>query len=256
MSGSILITGAGRGLGSALVIGLAAKGFPIVAMGRDLENLQRVIGAATEAGGVATAIVGDARDSDALADAVRAAEELPGGLYGVIANAGIAGPTLPVHQLSDHEWGETLEVNLTAAFRLCREALPPMLARGSGRVILIGSVTGKRPLAGRTPYAASKLGLVGLARTLAVEVGPHGITANVISPWLLEGERLDSVIVNQAHLGGRTERDVRLELVTGTATRHTVTDDDVLASVEFLLDPRSGALTGQDFNVAAGAVMY
>jgi NAD(P)-dependent dehydrogenase (short-subunit alcohol dehydrogenase family) len=256
MTGAVLITGAGRGLGAALALGAAAKGYPVVGVGRDAQNLGVVARAVTAAGGSFTSVVGDARDSAVLAAAVDSAELLPGGLYGVIANAGIAGPTSPVQELSDEDWDETIDVNLTAVFRLCREALPPLLVHGRGRIVLVGSVTGKRPLSGRAPYAASKLGVVGLARTLAVEVGRQGITVNVVSPWLLEGERLENVIHKQATLGGRSEEQLRQELVAGTATGRTVSDDDVVATVEFLLDSRSSSLTGQDFNVAAGAVMY
>lgn len=256
MTGAVLITGAGRGLGASLAYGVASKGHPVVGIGRDARALDLVERAISAAGGSFTSVVGDARDPAVLAAAVNVAELLSGGLYGVVANAGIAGPTGPLHTLSDKDWNDTIDVNLTAVFRLCREAVPRLLTHGRGRIVIIGSVTGKRPLSGRTPYAASKLGVVGLARTLAVEVGRHGITVNVVSPWLLEGDRLDSVILKQAALGGGSEEQVRQELVAGTATGHTVTDDDVLSTVEFLLDPRSGGLTGQDFNVSAGAVMY
>jgi len=256
MIGAILITGAGRGLGASLALGVASRGYPVVGIGRDAHALDVVGRDVFAAGGTFTAVVGDARDPTVLAAAVERAELLPGGLYGVVANAGIAGPTGPLHELSDEDWNETIDVNLTAVFRLCREAVPPLLKHGRGRIILIGSVTGKRPLSGRTPYAASKLGVVGLARTLAVEVGRQGITVNVVSPWLLEGDRLDSVILKQAALGGRSEEQVRHELVAGTATGQAVAADDVLSTVEFLLDTRNGSLTGQDFNVAAGAVMY
>jgi len=255
--GAVLITGAGRGLGAALALSVAAKGHPVIGLGRDaqaLETLAHAVNATT--GGSFTSVVGDVRDQAVLTAAVDRAEGLPGGLYGVIANAGIAGPTGPMHELSDEDWNETIDVNLTAVFRLCREAIPPLLAHGRGRIILIGSVTGKRPLSGRAPYAASKLGIVGLARTLALEVGRRGITVNVVSPWLVGGARLDDVIHQQAAFGGRSEEEVRRELVAGTAIGRTVSDDDVASTIEFLLDARSGSLTGQDFNVAAGAVMY
>lgn len=256
MTGAVLITGAGRGLGAAVAVGVAARGYPVVGVGRSASALEAVGKIITGAGGSFTSVVGDVRDRGVLTAAVERAELVAGGLYGVIANAGIAGPTRPIHELTDEDWEETLEVNLTAVFRLCREAVPVLLSRGAGRLIFIGSVTGKRPLAGRTPYASSKLGLIGLARTLALEVGRHGITVNVVSPWLLEGERLEGVILDQAALGGRSGSEVREQLLAGTATGRPVTNDDVLSTLDFILDPRSGSITGQDFNVAAGAVMY
>ncbi|NQX13827.1 SDR family oxidoreductase [Microbacteriaceae bacterium VKM Ac-2855] len=256
MTGSVLITGAGRGLGAALARDIAALGYPVVGLGRNLEHLTAVGRGIEEVGGTFIPVVGDATQSLVLAEAVTAANELTGGLHGVIANAGIAGPTAPIEHVSDDEWQQTLDINLTGAFRLCRASVPTLIARGSGRIILVGSVTGKRPLPGRTPYAASKLGVVGLARTLAHEVGRRGVTVNVVSPWLLEGERLDSVVAKQSELAGTDEAQILENLVAGTASGRIVTNADVSATVAFLLSDGSASLTGQDFNVAAGAVMY
>lgn len=253
---AVLITGAARGLGADLSRGLAAAGHTVVGLARSAEALAELEAEITAAGGSFIPVIGDARDTAALEHAVETADSAPGGLYGVIANAGIAGPTAPVQEVTDDEWNETFDVNVTSVFRLCRAAAPTLIARRTGRIIIIGSVTGKRPLPGRTPYAASKLALVGLARTLATELGPEGTTVNVVSPWLLDGPRFDRVVAAQAELLGSTDADVRAEMVSGTATRSTVSPDDVLASVEYLLDPRNRNITGQDINVSAGAVMY
>lgn len=256
MTGAVLITGAASGLGAELASGLAQKGHPVVGVARSSEKISRVHAEITETGGTFVQVLGDVRDAQVLSTAVEAAERLPGGLYGVIANAGIAGPTALLHDISDAEWAETFDVNVTSVFRLCRATVPLLSAHRTGRIIIIGSATGKRPLHARTPYAASKLALVGLARSLAVEVGPSGITVNVVSPWLLEGARLDAVIAQQAGMRGAPADEVREELRTGTATGSTVSAADVLASCEFLLDERNRSITGQDLNVSAGAVMY
>jgi NAD(P)-dependent dehydrogenase (short-subunit alcohol dehydrogenase family) len=253
--GAILITGAGRGLGASLATRLAEIGYAIVALGRNESALNELIEGAGAAASI-TKVVGDARNSADLERAVYIAEGLPGGLYGIVANAGIAGPTERVHAITDDQWDESIETNLTGPFRLCRAALPAMIQHGHGRVVLIGSVTGKRPLPGRTPYAASKLGLVGLARTIALEVGRDGITVNVVSPWLLEGDRLDHVMQKQGELTGKSADETLAALTGGTVTGVTVSADDVAATVEFLLDERNKAITGQDINVSAGAVMY
>ena len=256
MAGAILITGAARGLGADLARGLAGAGFTIVGVARSSERLAALAADIAESGGRFIPIVGDARDTDALELAIAAAEQQPGGLYGVIANAGIAGPTALLQDISVEDWQTTFDVNVTAVFQLCKLAIPALTAHGNGRIIVIGSVTGKRPLQARTPYAASKLALVGLARTLAVELGPAGVTVNVVSPWLLEGDRLESVITAQADMRASSAADVRAELQAGTATGLTVSADDVLASCEYLLAQRSRNITGQDINVSAGAVMY
>jgi NAD(P)-dependent dehydrogenase (short-subunit alcohol dehydrogenase family) len=254
--GAVLITGAGRGLGAELVVNLAGIGYPIVAMGRDEAALRKLANRVIVSGGSVEVCVGDARDSVSLARGVAVAEKRLGGLYGVIANAGVAGPTKPIQDIADAEWEEVVEVNLTAPFRLCRVAVPVLAKNGRGRIIFIGSVTGKRPLAGRTPYSATKLGLVGLARTLAVDVGKQGITVNVISPWLLEGARLDTVMASQGKQSGMSPREVLDGLLEGTVTGRPVSSGDVSAAVEFMLDERNGAITGQDLNISAGAVMY
>jgi len=256
--GSVLVTGAGSGLGRHLALQLAEAGYDVVALGRKAPALATLADAAAEAraSGTIQPFVGDARDADALADAVAEAGALPGGLYAVIANAGIAGPTKPLAELSDAEWDETIDTNLAAVFRLCRAALPALTARAAGRIVLIGSATGKRPLPGRTPYATSKLALVGLARTLAVEVGRAGTTVNVVSPFLLEGDRLESVIELQAGLRGLAPEEVRAELFGETALGRPVTPGEVASLVAYLLAEEAGSLTGQDFNVSAGSVMY
>lgn len=253
---AVLITGAARGLGADLSRGLAAIGYSVVGLARSDEALQTLAAEIRAVGGAFHPVVGDARDTTAIQRAIGIAADAPGGLYGVIANAGVAGPTAPIQDVSDEEWVETFDINVTSVFRLCKLSAPRLIERDAGRVIIIGSVTGKRPLSGRTPYAASKLALVGLARTLATELGPAGTTVNVVSPWLLDGPRLDGVVAAQAALLGDSPEEVRGSLVSGTATRSTVSPDDVLASVEFLLDPRNRNITGQDINVSAGAVMY
>ncbi|WP_053385191.1 SDR family NAD(P)-dependent oxidoreductase [Leucobacter celer] len=253
---AVLITGAARGLGEDLSRGLAASGYTVIGLARSEDALLRLAGEITATGGAFLPVTGDARDAGALDRAIALAESAPGGLYGVIANAGVAGPTAAIQDVSDDEWSETFDINVTSVFRLCKLSAPRLIERGAGRVVIIGSVTGKRPLPGRTPYAASKLALVGLARTLATELGPDGITVNVVSPWLLDGPRFDGVVAAQAELLGIPAEEVRTDLVSGTATRSTVSPDDVLASVEYLLDPRSRNITGQDINVSAGAVMY
>ena len=138
---------------------------------------------------------------DALAQRVEAEV---GALDVLVANSGIAGPTAELWKITPEEWEETIRVNLTGTFLLCRALLPAMIDRGSGSVVVIGSTTGKRPMYGRTPYAASKLGLVGLVRTLAVELGPHGVRVNLISPGAVAGPRIEAVLHEQARAAGTT----------------------------------------------------
>src|ERR671916_1598386 len=118
-----------------------------------------------------------------------------------------------------------------------------MLARRSGSVVVIGSVTGKRPLRGRTPYAASKTALIGLVRTLAWEAGPYGVRVNLVSPGPVEGERLDGVLAAQGP-------GAREAFTAASPLARFATPDDVVAAVRFLCSDVS--ITGEDLNVSAG----
>jgi NAD(P)-dependent dehydrogenase (short-subunit alcohol dehydrogenase family) len=154
------------------------------------------------------------------------------------------------------DWNETIAVNLTGVFLACKAALPYLEHAAHGKIVNIGSVTGKQPLLNRTPYAAAKLGVVGLTRTLAHELGPSGISVNVISPWLVGGDRLENVLGTMAKERGVSADDLRAEMTAGTAFKRTVTEADVAEMTLFLCSTAANNLTGQDINVSAGAVMY
>ena len=131
-----------------------------------------------------------------------------------------------------------------------------MIAQHSGCIVIIGSMTGKRPLFGRTPYAASKMALVGLARTLAWEVGSYGIRVNVISPGGVEGERIEWVIRKQAEAKGISIDEARREFTSSSPLGRLVPASDVAEAAVFLASDRAASITGEDLNVSAGTVMY
>ena len=142
-----------------------------------------------------------------------------GGIDALVAGSGIAGPTAELWKLTPEQWEETIRVNLTGTFLTCRALLPAMIRRGAGSIVVIGSTTGKRPLYGRTPYAASKLGLVGLVRTLAVELGPLGVRVNLISPGGVAGPRIETVIREQAAANGTTYDETYAQYARRDAAR-------------------------------------
>jgi NAD(P)-dependent dehydrogenase (short-subunit alcohol dehydrogenase family) len=153
-------------------------------------------------------------------------------------------------------WEDTLRVNVTGTFLCCRALLPAMIERRSGSIIVIGSVTGKRPLRGRTPYTTSKLGLVGLVRTLAWETGVFGIRVNLISPGYVAGARIDRVIDAQAQTLGITPGQAREQFVSASPLGRLTAAGDVASYAVFLASPAAASITGQDLNVSAGVVMY
>jgi NAD(P)-dependent dehydrogenase (short-subunit alcohol dehydrogenase family) len=252
----VVVTGAGRGIGATIARELGHAGAAVLLAGRHAADLEQVTDGITTAGGMAAHVVADVRDAGDCARMVGQATARFGRLTAVVNNAGIAGPTRALEELTLEEWDEVIDTNLTGVFRVCRAAIPALRAAGGGRVVMIGSVTGKRPLPGRTPYASAKLGLVGLTRTLAHELGPSGITVNLISPWLVEGARLDAVIAGMAGREGRDESAVRDDLVALSPLRCGVSDLDVARLAAFLLSPGAQHMTGQDLNISAGAVMY
>jgi NAD(P)-dependent dehydrogenase (short-subunit alcohol dehydrogenase family) len=251
-----VVTGAGQGIGAAIAKGLARRGAHVVVSGRRAETLITVCDAIKESGGSAEYCVGDVKELEHLKDLMALAAGPRGVLDILVNNAGVAGPTAPLVDITLEEWNETIAVNLTGVFLACKAALPYLLRAEHGKIVNIGSVTGKQPLPNRTPYAAAKLGVVGLTRTLAHEVGPSGISVNVISPWLVEGDRLQGVLSSMSKERGLTPDELRTQMTEGTAFKRTVSEDDVVETVLFLCSPAANNLTGQDINVAAGAVMY
>ena len=131
-----------------------------------------------------------------------------------------------------------------------------MIERGRGSVVVIGSTTGKRPMYGRSPYAATKLGLVGLVRTLAVELGPLGVRVNLISPGAVAGPRIEAVMHEQARAAGITYEQFHDEATGSTPLRRLIPPEDVAAAAVFLASDASASTTGEDLNVSGGLAMH
>jgi len=198
----------------------------------------------------------DVTDRGSVESMVAQALERWGRIDVLVNNSGIAGPSAPSWQVQAEDWDETIAVNLTGVFSCCQAVLPSMIERRSGAIVNIGSVTGKRPLLNRSPYAASKAALIGLTRTIAEEVGPHHVRVNLISPGTVEGDRIDWVFEQQAMALGRDVDEVRAQFVDSTPLRRLVSARDVANAVTFLGSDESAGITGADLNVTSGLVMY
>jgi 3-hydroxybutyrate dehydrogenase/3-oxoacyl-[acyl-carrier protein] reductase len=251
-----VITGAGRGIGRAIALRLGRAGATVVLTGRDRRALE-VTGVALHSIGARwTAIRLDLTDPstvDSMATEVT-------GKYGapdiVVCNSGIGGPSAPVWEVDPAEWDDTLTVNTTGAFRTVRAFGRGMVDRGSGSIVLIGSMTGKRPLAHRTAYATSKLGLLGFCRTAALDLAPHGVRINLVSPGYVAGERLDWVVRKQAEATGNDQETTRQTMLAGIPLGRFVSAGDVANTVAFLASDEAAAITGEDVNVTAGLEMH
>ena len=177
-------------------------------------------------------------------------------MHTVVANAGVAGPTAPLHEISLADWRDCLATDLDGVFLTFRAFIPELIAAGTGSLIAISSMTGKRPLHGRTPYAAAKMGVIGLVRTLALELGPHGIRVNAVCPGAVTGPRMDDVIRRQAAARGITEAEARASFTAASPLNRLVEADEVAAACAYLASDAAASITGEDLNVNAGVVMY
>ena len=251
-----VITGAGRGIGRAIALAYAGEGADLVLAARSVGALHETQEVVEGLGRRALVVPTDIRDEESVRDmAVRALDHF-GRVDILVNNSGIAGPTTPLWEMNPSDWDETFAVNVRGTFLCCRALLPSMIERRSGSIIIIASMTGKRPLYGRTPYAASKLALVGLARTLAWEAGSYGIRVNVISPGPIEGERIEGVIRKQAEMRGITVEEARGQFTNSSPLGRMVPAKDVADAAVYLASERSASVTGEDLNVSAGTTMY
>jgi NAD(P)-dependent dehydrogenase (short-subunit alcohol dehydrogenase family) len=250
-----VVTGGNRGIGRAIAIALAADGFAVAVTARDTDALADTVAAIEADGGTALALPCDVRDEESVATMARHVVGL-GRVHTVVANAGIAGPTAPLHEIQLAEWRDCLATDLDGVFLTFRAFVPAMIESGAGSLVAISSMTGKRPLHGRTPYAAAKMGVIGLVRTLAVELGPHGIRVNAVCPGAVAGPRIDDVIRRQAATRGITEDDALLAFTGASPLGRLVKANEVAAACAYLASDAAASITGEDLNVSAGVVMY
>jgi NAD(P)-dependent dehydrogenase (short-subunit alcohol dehydrogenase family) len=180
-----VVTGAGNGLGRAITIELSRRGARIVLTGRGREKLEAVAAECPGPTRVATVDAASEESVTALVDELVDEE-----VSILVNNAGVAGPVAALTEVPVKEWDEVFAVNVRGVFLMCRAFLPQMVTRGAGDVINLASVSGKRPLAGRTPYVASNMAVLGLTTTLAWEVGPAGVAVNSLSPGPVDGPRM------------------------------------------------------------------
>lgn len=257
IDGSVVaITGGNQGIGRAIALACARAGADLALSSRSRESLEAVAAEVEGLGRRALAVTCDVSDEGSVEEMGARVLETFGRVDHVIANAGIAGPTRPLHEITYAEWRECLGIDLDGVYLTFRRFLPGMLQAGRGTLTAISSVTGKKPLLNRSPYAAAKLGVIGLVRTLALETGPHGIRVNSICPGAVSGPRIEAVIAGQAVARGMSPERVRAEMNATAALNRFVEADEIAAACVFLASDAAAAITGEDLNVTAGRVMY
>jgi 3-oxoacyl-[acyl-carrier protein] reductase len=236
--GCALVTGASRGIGAAIARALAADGWGVgVNYRTDRAGADAVVAAIEAAGGGALALAGDVSDP-AVPDELFVVLEAHFGcpVLVLVNNAGISVDDL-TPSLSDAAWDAVIATDLTAAFRLTRRALRPMMRARKGRIVNVSSVVGLRANPGQANYAAAKAGLIALTKTSAVEVARRGITINAVAPGWIETDMT---------------ADVSTDLLARVPARRAGTPDEVAACVRFLTSDEAGYVTGAVLSVDGG----
>jgi 3-oxoacyl-[acyl-carrier protein] reductase len=230
------VTGSSRGIGAATAQVLAADGWPVrVNYRADEAGAERVVGEIEAAGGTATLWQGDVADGDDIARLVGPGDDGP--VLVLVNNAGLRLDGLSP-QLEDEQWQKVIDVNLTATFRATRAALPKMMRARFGRVINVASVAGLRANPGQANYSASKAGVIGFTKTVAVEVARRGVTVNAVAPGLIETAFTEEVLEG--------------EMAKAIPARRVGTPEEVAACIRFLASEQASYVTGTTLTVDGG----
>jgi NAD(P)-dependent dehydrogenase (short-subunit alcohol dehydrogenase family) len=237
----VLLTAGGAGIGAVIAAAFLAEGAWVWICDVDAEALAAARSTHPELG-TSLADVADERAIDAMFGTIG---EALGGLDILINNAGISGPTGPIESLDPAEWRRCVAVNLDGAFLCTRRAVPLLKAAGGGAVVNISSTAGLMGYPLRTPYAAAKWGVIGLTRSLAIELGPSGIRVNAICPGSVEGARMARAIRAEAAVRGVGEEDVRQAYIRTTSLRCFVAPEDIAAMALFLCSDLGANISGQ-----------
>jgi 3-oxoacyl-[acyl-carrier protein] reductase len=228
----VLVTGGSRGIGQGIAVRLAQAGHHVAATYRSGEVPQGVVG-----------VPCDVTDPDQVEKAFSQVESALGNVEVLVANAGITRDTL-LMRMSDEDWDQVIATNLTGAFRVARRAARPMIRARFGRIIFISSVVGQMGSAGQVNYAAAKSGLVGMARSLARELGSRGVTTNVVAPGFIETDMT-------AELGDDLVKKYAGQIPLGRFG----SVDDIAGAVEFLASEAASYITGALLPVDGGLGM-
>jgi NAD(P)-dependent dehydrogenase (short-subunit alcohol dehydrogenase family) len=241
----VLVTAGASGIGAAIASAFAETGAKIhicdiddaalAAFRKSLPNCE--------------ASKADVADEGQIASLFEIQRKKFGGLDVLINCAGIAGPTAGVEGITEEDWTRAIDVNLNGQYRCLHHAVPMLRESKSGNIVCISSIAGRIGVQWRTPYVATKWAIVGIVKSLAIELGPSDIRVNAVLPGIVEGPRMDGVIRARAKLEGVEETAMRVEYLKKISLRRMVTADDVALMCLFLCSPAGRNVTGQAISV-------
>jgi NAD(P)-dependent dehydrogenase (short-subunit alcohol dehydrogenase family) len=247
-----LVTGGGRGIGRAIALALAEAGADVAVAARSVPEIEAVAAEVKALGRRTMFLPLDVSDRASVARTPGLVAEALGPIDVLVNNAGIHDDA-PVHALDDASWDAVVAVNLTAPVLLTRACLPSMYERRYGRIVNVASVAGKIGLKYGAAYSASKHGLIGFTRSLALEGAKKGLTANAICPSWTETRMMDEAVEGLALATGRTESDARAALLRSNPLGRAALPEEVAEAAVFLV--RNPVITGQALHVDGGEVM-
>lgn len=256
LSGKVaLVTGASRGIGRAIASGYAREGANVAVTGRTEEDLRSIVDQidsfGSHSGSRALRITADLFEASAPSQVVARTLQAFGRIDILVNNAGIGSSSnpRPVVDFDDDFWDKTLLLNLTVPYKLSKAVLPQMLERNNGRIINIASINAKLPALHGAAYTASKHGLLGLTRTLALEVARNGVTVNAICPGPVRTEMNDRRLDYDAKRLGTSRAEIEARL---TPIGRRLEAEEIVPMALLLASDESAAITGQAFNVCGG----
>jgi 3-hydroxybutyrate dehydrogenase len=251
------ITGGGRGIGRAVALAFAREGARVFVVARTEPEVKRVAEQirAEFGDGAAGYASCDVADPRSVEEAFAAAREFLGDIDVLVNNAGVADSS-KFTETSDEFWRRHLDINLTGTFYCMRAALPSMVARGWGRVVNVASVAGKTGAPYVAAYAASKHGVLGLTRSVALEVAAKGVTVNAVCPGYVDTDMTTRAVENIQAKTGRSAADALEAIKRMSPQQRLVTPEEVAALALLLASHDGRGITGQAINVDGGTITF
>jgi len=250
------VTGASRGIGAAIAMELGRLGATLSLTGRDEDALSEQMEAVgSRHGGYVGAYVMDVTDGYEIAHIFAKAAEDAGGSVDILVNNAGAATSAPFPRITPDAWRAMLEVNLTGPYLCTQAVLPGMLEKRSGRIINVASTAGHKGYAYVAPYCASKHGVIGMTRALALEIAPSGVTVNAVCPGFTETDIAARTIETMVEKTGRDRDEAYAELAKFNPQARLVQPEEVAQAVGWLALPSSGSINGQSIMVDGGEVM-